>query len=121
MEPRLTRRFACALLLAVLGQLLLSQSSQKTKGGRLPFTQGLAYHDGFLYEGTGLNGQSSLRKVRLETGEVVQRVELAQQFFGEGITPIKNEIVQLTWQSHIGFVYRLSDFRWGVARNSVES
>jgi len=40
------------------------------------FTQGLAYRDGFLYEGTGLNGRSSLRKVRLETGEVVQRVDV---------------------------------------------
>src|SRR5262249_31953657 len=45
------------------------------------FTQGLVYHDGFLYESTGLNGRSSLRKVRLETGEVVQRVDLAQEFF----------------------------------------
>jgi glutamine cyclotransferase len=74
------------------------------------FTQGLIYHDGFFYEGTGLNGRSSLRKVRPETGEVVQRVDLEPQFFGEGITLFKNEIVQLTWQSHIGFIYNLSDF-----------
>lgn len=76
------------------------------------FTQGLIYHDGFLYEGTGLNGRSSLRKVRLETGEVIQRVDLAPQFFGEGITLLKNEILQLTWQSQTGFVYRLSDFQF---------
>jgi len=55
------------------------------------FTQGLAYRDGFLYEGTGLNGRSSLRKVRLETGEVVQRVDVGSEFFGEGITLVKRK------------------------------
>src|SRR5579864_3594916 len=49
------------------------------------FTQGLAFRDGFLYEGTGQNGRSSLRKVRIETGEVVQHADLAQEYFGEGI------------------------------------
>src|SRR6185295_18843212 len=49
------------------------------------FTQGLAYRDGFLYEGTGLKGASSLRQVRLETGEVVKRIDLAPDLFGEGI------------------------------------
>lgn len=75
------------------------------------FTQGLVYHDGFLYEGTGLNGQSQLRKVRLETGEVVQHVDLPGEFFGEGIAIVKNKVVQLTWQSHVGFIYNLSDFK----------
>jgi glutamine cyclotransferase len=74
------------------------------------FTQGLVYHDGLLYEGTGLNGRSSLRKVRLETGEVVQRVDLPNDYFGEGIAVVKDEVIQLTWQSHVGFVYKLSDF-----------
>jgi glutaminyl-peptide cyclotransferase len=74
------------------------------------FTQGLVYHDGFLYEGTGLNRRSSLRKVRLETGEVVQRADLGPEFFGEGIAILNNEIFQLTWRSQAGFVYRLSDF-----------
>jgi len=55
------------------------------------FTQGLVYLDGFLYEGTGLNGQSSLRKVRLETGEAVQHVDLPPEFFGEGIAIVKNK------------------------------
>src|SRR5882724_13483355 len=50
------------------------------------FTQGLAYRDGFLYEGTGRNGHSSIRKLHLETGEVVQHVDLPAEFFGEGIT-----------------------------------
>jgi glutamine cyclotransferase len=75
------------------------------------FTQGLVYRDGFLYEGTGIYGHSSLRKVRLETGEVVQHVDLPIEFFGEGIAIVKNKVIQLTWQSHIGFVYNLSDFK----------
>lgn len=74
------------------------------------FTQGLAYRDGFLYEGTGLNGRSSLRKDRLDTGEVVREVDLKPEFFGEGITLVKNQVVQLTWQSHTGFVYDITDF-----------
>jgi glutaminyl-peptide cyclotransferase len=75
------------------------------------FTQGLVYLNGFLYEGTGQNGRSSLRKVRLETGEVLQQVELSPEYFGEGIAILKNEVVQLTWQSQKGFVYNLGDFR----------
>ena len=65
------------------------------------FTQGLVYHDGFLYEGTGLQGRSSLRKVRLETGEVLQRVDLPYEYFGEGIAIVRNEILQLTWKSDL--------------------
>jgi glutamine cyclotransferase len=75
------------------------------------FTQGLVYHDGFFYEGTGLNGRSQLRKVRVETGEVVQHVDLPGEYFGEGIAIVRNKVIQLTWQSHIGFVYNLSDFK----------
>lgn len=74
------------------------------------FTQGLVYHDGFLYEGTGLNGQSSLRKVRLETGEVVERFDLGEQYFGEGITVLGSQILQLTWRAGLGFVYDLPTF-----------
>ena len=74
------------------------------------YTQGLVFHDGFLYEGTGLNGQSSLRKVKLQTGEVVQKINLAPEYFGEGIALIGDEIVQLTWKAHKGFVYRAGDF-----------
>jgi glutamine cyclotransferase len=75
------------------------------------FTQGLVYHDGFFYEGTGLNGQSSLRKIRLETGEVVQHIDLPLEFFGEGIAIVKGKVIQLTWQSKVGFVYNLADFK----------
>jgi glutamine cyclotransferase len=74
------------------------------------FTQGLVYHAGFLYEGTGLNGRSSIRKVKLESGEVLQIQNLDQQYFGEGITVWQDSIVQLTWQSQIGFVYDLATF-----------
>lgn len=79
---------------------------------RAAFTQGLVYLDGFLYEGTGLNGKSSLRKVKLETGEVVQQRPLPDQYFGEGITGWKNQLVQLTWQAQTGFVYDRATFEF---------
>jgi glutamine cyclotransferase len=77
---------------------------------RNAFTEGLVFEGGFLYEGTGLWGNSTLRKVELETGDVLQIRELADQFFGEGITIYGNEITQLTWKSHIGFVYDENSF-----------
>jgi len=77
---------------------------------REAFTQGLIYREGFLYEGTGLNGRSTLRKIRLETGEVVNQLALGQQYFGEGITDWGQRLLQLTWKSNVGFVYDLSTF-----------
>jgi glutamine cyclotransferase len=74
------------------------------------YTQGLQYVDGFLYEGTGLNGRSSIRKVKLETGEVLQRRDTPAQYFGEGITVWKSDLYQLTWQSGVAFVYDLQTF-----------
>ena len=74
------------------------------------FTQGLQYVDGFLYEGTGLNGRSSIRKVTLETGEVVQRRDVARAYFGEGITVWNTDLIQLTWESHVAFVYDKETF-----------
>ncbi len=74
------------------------------------FTQGLIYTDGILYEGTGLYGRSSLRKVKLETGEVITTYNLPSQFFGEGITIFNNKIIQLTWQNRLGFVYDKNSF-----------
>ena len=71
------------------------------------FTEGLFYFDGFLYESTGLEGQSSIRKVRLETGEVVQRYDLPAQYFGEGIIHWKGRLIQLTYKTETGFVYDL--------------
>ena len=74
------------------------------------FTQGLQYLDGFLYEGTGQHGQSSIRKVKLETGEVVQKRNIPAEHFGEGITVWKNDLIELTWQSHVAFVYEKATF-----------
>jgi glutamine cyclotransferase len=74
------------------------------------FTQGLVYLDGFLYEGTGLNGRSSIRKVKLENGEVVQIQKLDSQYFGEGIAVKGDTIYELTWQSEIGFLYDRATF-----------
>lgn len=79
------------------------------------FTQGLVFYDNFLYEGTGGRQtdkfRSSLRKVELETGKVLQKVDLDGRYFGEGITIFKDKIYQLTWQEQKAFVYNLSDFK----------
>src|SRR5690606_7980362 len=74
------------------------------------FTQGLVFADGYLYEGTGQKGQSTLRRVKLENGEVVQMRRLEDRYFGEGITLVGDSIVQLTWQEKIGFVYDRKSF-----------
>lgn len=74
------------------------------------FTQGLVIDDGVLYEGTGLEGRSTLRTVNLESGAVLKRYDLPATVFGEGITVLGDRIFQLTWQSGIGYVYRKSDF-----------
>jgi glutamine cyclotransferase len=75
------------------------------------FTQGLEYRDGFFYEGTGLVGRSSLRKVELATGRVLQKFDVPQPFFGEGITVLNQQILALTWQSQTGFIYDKANFR----------
>ncbi|MEZ5345486.1 MAG: glutaminyl-peptide cyclotransferase [Pyrinomonadaceae bacterium] len=75
------------------------------------FTQGLLFHDGFLYESTGQYGESSLRKVELQTGKVLQMHKVAKDYFAEGITLLNGKIYQLTWQSSLGFVYDLADFK----------
>jgi glutaminyl-peptide cyclotransferase len=78
---------------------------------RTAFTQGLEYRDGFLYEGTGMIGRSSVRKVDLGSGSVIQKYDLPQPFFGEGITVLNQQILELTWQTQTGFVYDRSSFR----------
>jgi len=75
------------------------------------FTEGLFYLDGYLYESTGLEQHSSIRKVRLETGEVVQKRDVPPQYFGEGIVNWKDHLISLTWKSHVGFVYDLKSFQ----------
>lgn len=74
------------------------------------FTQGLQVVDGVFYEGTGLNGKSSIRKVKIETGEVLQKRDVPQQYFGEGITVRGSELFQLTWQSGVALVYDRQTF-----------
>lgn len=94
------------------------------------FTEGLLYQDGYLYESTGLNGRSSIRKVQLETGEVVQRRDLDSRYFGEGIVIWKNHLIALTYTTHIGFIFDVDGFKpvsdfhydgegWALTRDST--
>jgi glutaminyl-peptide cyclotransferase len=74
------------------------------------FTQGLLWHDGSLYESTGLYGSSRLRRVEPESGGVLQERRLADEFFGEGLARVGDRLIQLTWQNRRGFVYDLRTF-----------
>ncbi|MEA3364545.1 MAG: glutaminyl-peptide cyclotransferase [Candidatus Hydrogenedentes bacterium] len=74
------------------------------------FTQGLVFENGFLYEGTGRRGESCLREIVIETGEVVRMAPLEDAYFGEGIAIVGERIIQLTWRSQIGFVYDKNSF-----------
>ncbi len=74
------------------------------------FTEGLVYDGGYLYESTGLYGSSTLRRVDLETGTVLKSLALPNQYFGEGLAVIGDEIIQLTWRSNVGFVYNKESF-----------
>ena len=76
----------------------------------LSFTQGLVFEDGIFYESAGLYGQSSLRKVDLATGEVLQQVDLPAVYFAEGLTAWGAQLIQLTWQEHSGFIYDKDSF-----------
>jgi len=95
------------------------------------FTEGLFYLNGFLYESTGLEQHSSIRKVRLETGEVLQKYEVPPQYFGEGIVNWDDHLISLTWTSHIGFVRDLKTFKplrqfhydgegWGLTQDGLQ-
>ncbi|MGP8187612.1 MAG: glutaminyl-peptide cyclotransferase [Terracidiphilus sp.] len=77
----------------------------------LAYTQGLLYEDGHLYESTGLNGRSSLRMVDLESGRVLQRADVPAQYFAEGLAAWGSTLIQLTWESHVAFVYDRFSFR----------
>jgi glutamine cyclotransferase len=94
------------------------------------FTQGLAFSKGFLYEGIGKYGLSSLRKINLETGEILEEHRLPSDIFGEGITIFQDKIIQLTWNARTGFVYDINSFQllktfrypfriegWGITNN----
>jgi glutaminyl-peptide cyclotransferase len=75
------------------------------------FTEGLFFLDGHLWESTGLNGRSSIREVKLETGEVLRSVPVSPLYFGEGIVNWGPEILSLTWQNGIGFTWRRADLK----------
>ena len=77
---------------------------------RQAYTQGLYWHDGYLFEGTGLEGKSSLRRVEFETGKVIQSIMLDNRYFGEGIALLNGKIYQLTWRNGVGFVYNAETF-----------
>ncbi len=74
------------------------------------FTQGLEFHDGYLYESTGQKGESNIRKVELKTGNVLKSKKIDAAYFGEGSTIFNNKIHMLTWQSNLGFVFDLESF-----------
>ncbi|WP_090295653.1 glutaminyl-peptide cyclotransferase [Flagellimonas zhangzhouensis] len=74
------------------------------------YTQGLEFHNGVLYESTGKKGASSIRKVNFETGEVLQKIDMENTVFGEGITIMNDKLYQLTWQSGFGYVYDINTF-----------
>jgi len=75
------------------------------------YTQGLLFDDGYLYESTGLKGESQLRKVQLQTGKPVQVINLQPEYFGEGLALVDEKLIQLTWQDQVAFVYQKSDFK----------
>lgn len=75
------------------------------------FTQGLVFADGELYESTGLNGESTLRRVDLATGKTLQRIDIPKQYFAEGLALVGDELLQLTWQHRLGFVYDRRTFK----------
>jgi glutaminyl-peptide cyclotransferase len=74
------------------------------------YTEGLIFHNGTLYESTGGLGTSYLRRVDLQTGNVLQQVDLSSGFYGEGLTLVNDSLVQLTWQNKVGFVYDAQTF-----------
>jgi glutaminyl-peptide cyclotransferase len=94
------------------------------------FTQGLVFADGEFYESTGLNGESSLRRVEITTGKVLQEIKIDREYFAEGLALVGEELLQLTWQHHRGFVYDRRTFKqkrsfpyqgegWGIAYDAA--
>ena len=125
----------CGIILTVV--CCLSACHNDTAGfkieDRIPhdeyaFTQGLLFHEGYLYESTGLYGHSSLRRLDPKTGEVLQQVNLPSTYFAEGVTLFQNQLIQLTWREGTAFVYHSKTFEpikrfyyrmegWGLTHN----
>jgi glutamine cyclotransferase len=75
------------------------------------YTQGLLFDGGFLYESTGLEGKSTLRKVNIQTGDTVQAASLSDELFGEGLALVDDKLIQLTYKNQVALVYRKTDFK----------
>ena len=136
----LFRRLTCAFVLAVgLSSLSFAATAPVSSYqivARYPhstenYTEGFFYLDGLFYEGTGLNGHSALMAIQPETGKVLQRVDLPENYFGEGIVDWGPNLYEWTWQSHICFVYDRFSLRpikqfaytgegWGMTRTARE-
>ncbi len=119
----------------ILSDIIPTQYTYKIKNtynhDKNAYTQGLMYEDGIFYEGTGQYGESSLRKVKIETGEVLSSLNMPADVFGEGIVVFKDKIIQLTWKSAKGFVYNKENFNlqtefyyptqgWGITTDGKE-
>jgi glutamine cyclotransferase len=121
MRHRRIRRSLRAFLLALaFSALVLAAGSAQVDTYKIvhtyphdpqAYTQGLLFLDGHLYESTGLNGRSSPRMVDLPTGRVLQSVPVPGQYFAEGLASWGSTLIQLTWQSHVAFVYDRFSFR----------
>jgi glutamine cyclotransferase len=134
----LRRRAALALLAAAVAAPAIAATP--VQGFKLvksyphdgqAFTQGLFFHDGFLFEGTGLRGRSSIRKVEIETGKVLQQVDLPPEVFGEGISQWGDRLIAITWTEQTAYVLDLKTFKlwrkfnypgegWGLTHNDKE-
>jgi len=130
-------RLAALCLLATAVQPQQTKTSPKQYGFRIvhvyphdpnAFTQGLEFRGGYLYEGTGLKGRSTVRREALDTGKVLQQIDVPSDYFGEGITVINQHVLELTWQAQVGFIYDQPTFRslrtfsyqgegWGLAND----
>ena len=93
------------------------------------FTEGLVYHEGIFYEGTGLYGESNLRIVEPSTGVILDTIDLPGEYFGEGVTILSDYVYQLTWREHTGFIYdmdlnsfstfTIQDEGWGLTQDGI--
>jgi glutamine cyclotransferase len=141
MVRRLSRHFAWAAFAAfAVARATESQAAMPTYEAEVvhtyphdpsAFTEGLFFLNGYLYESTGLEEHSSIRKVRLETGEVVRKIDIPAQYFGEGIVNWRGHLISLTWKSEVGFVFDLETFKlqrqfhypgegWALTRNDKQ-
>jgi glutaminyl-peptide cyclotransferase len=94
----------------IVPEMLVARVIETHPHDRQAFTQGLLWHDGKIYESTGLRGRSTLRRVDLESGEVEESAQMPPDIFAEGLTLVGDRLIQLTWQNHKALVYELDSF-----------